>query len=83
MIDTVLECFLKRSAEARMGSPVVEILADTAVALASANVQLVARKIISKLCSVRGHLVVTMWEVFFSKFSVSLGFRANMHITYD
>ncbi|XP_065225861.1 neurofibromin-like isoform X1 [Planococcus citri] len=51
LIDIVLECFLKRSAEARIGSPVVEVLADTAVALASANVQLVARKIISKLCS--------------------------------
>ena len=48
----MLECFLKRSAEARIGSPVVEILADTAVALASANVQLVARKIITKLCLV-------------------------------
>lgn len=52
LIDTVLECFLKRCAEVRVGSPVVEILADTAVALASANVQLVARKIISRLCSV-------------------------------
>ncbi len=52
LIDTVLECFLKRCAEVRIGSPVVEILADTAVALASANVRLVAIKIISRLCSV-------------------------------
>lgn len=53
LIDTVLECFLKRCAEVRFGSSVVEILADTAVALASANVRMVARIIISRLCSVR------------------------------
>lgn len=52
LIDTVLECFLKRCAEVRFGSSVVEILADTAVALASANVRMVARIIISRLCSV-------------------------------
>jgi hypothetical protein len=36
-----------------LGSPMVEIMADTAVALASANVQLVAKKVIGRLCRVR------------------------------
>lgn len=38
---------------AGLGSPMVEIMADTAVALASANVQLVAKKIIGRMCRVR------------------------------
>lgn len=52
LIDMVLDSFIKRSSEGKVGSPVVEILADTAVALASANVQLVAKKIIGRLCRV-------------------------------
>ncbi|XP_072156372.1 neurofibromin isoform X3 [Bemisia tabaci] len=52
LIDMVLDSFIKRSGESGVGSPVVEILADTAVALASANVQLVAKKIIGRLCRV-------------------------------
>ncbi|XP_054264930.1 neurofibromin isoform X3 [Macrosteles quadrilineatus] len=52
LIDMVLDSFIKRSGEAGVGSNVVEILADTAVALASANVQLVAKKIIGRLCRV-------------------------------
>ena len=40
----------------------VENLADTAVALASANVRLVARKIISKLCYVSENVI----QYFFS-----------------
>lgn len=53
LIDMVLDSFIKRSNESGLSSPVVEILADTAVALASANVQLVAKKIIGRLCRVR------------------------------
>lgn len=52
LIDMVLDSFIKRSTEHGVGSPVVEILADTAVALASANVSLVSRKIINRLCRV-------------------------------
>ncbi|RZF46610.1 hypothetical protein LSTR_LSTR002942 [Laodelphax striatellus] len=52
LIDMVLDCFIKRSTEGGVGSQVVEIMADTAVALASANVQLVAKKIIGRLCRV-------------------------------
>lgn len=48
----VLDSFLQRSLESGVNSTVVEILADTAVALASANVQLVAKKIIVRLCRV-------------------------------
>lgn len=52
LIDMVLDSFLQRSLESGVNSTVVEILADTAVALASANVQLVAKKIIVRLCRV-------------------------------
>ncbi|XP_035742449.1 neurofibromin-like isoform X1 [Vespa mandarinia] len=50
LIDTVLDNFIQRSVE--LGSPRVEIIADTAVALASGNVQLVAKKVIGRLCRV-------------------------------
>ncbi|KAA0197870.1 hypothetical protein HAZT_HAZT005335 [Hyalella azteca] len=46
----VLDSFLKRSVTGGLGSPKAEIMADTAVALASANVALVARKVIGRLC---------------------------------
>jgi len=45
LIDMVLDSFIKRSVTGGLGSPQAEIMADTAVALASANVQLVARKV--------------------------------------
>jgi len=49
----VLDNFIHRSVTNGLGSPMVEIMADTAVALASANVQLVAKKVIGRLCRVR------------------------------
>ncbi|XP_014223009.1 neurofibromin isoform X2 [Trichogramma pretiosum] len=49
LIDTVLDNFIKRSECSGLGSPMVEIMADTAVALASGNVQLVGKKVISRL----------------------------------
>ena len=52
LIDMVLDSFLKRSVTGGLGSPQAEIMADTAVALASANVALVARKVIGRLCKV-------------------------------
>ncbi|XP_078047800.1 neurofibromin 1 [Augochlora pura] len=51
LIDTVLDNFIQRSTN-ELGSPTVEIMADTAVALASGNVQLVAKKVIGRLCRV-------------------------------
>jgi len=45
LIDMVLDSFIKRSVTGGLGSGQAEIMADTAVALASANVQLVARKV--------------------------------------
>lgn len=48
----VLDNFIKKSITSGLGSPQVEIMADTAVALASANVQMVAKKIIGRLCRV-------------------------------
>lgn len=52
LIDTVLDNFIQRSVSFGLGSPTVEIMADTAVALASGNVQLVAKKVIGRLCRV-------------------------------
>lgn len=48
----VLDNFIHKSVSSGLGSPQVEIMADTAVALASANVQLVAKKVIGRLCRV-------------------------------
>lgn len=44
--------FLQRSVTGGLGSIQAEIMADTAVALTSANVQLVSRKVIGRLCRV-------------------------------
>ncbi|CAB3359077.1 Hypothetical predicted protein [Cloeon dipterum] len=52
LIDMVLDSFIKRSVTAGLGSFKAEVMADTAVALASANVQLVAKKVIGRLCRV-------------------------------
>ncbi|XP_031834542.1 neurofibromin 1 isoform X3 [Nomia melanderi] len=52
LIDTVLDNFIQRSVSFGVESPTVEIMADTAVALASGNVQLVAKKVIGRLCRV-------------------------------
>ncbi|XP_046596266.1 neurofibromin isoform X2 [Neodiprion lecontei] len=52
LIDMVLDNFIQRSVRYGLGTPMVEIMADTAVALASANVQLVAKKVIGRLCRV-------------------------------
>lgn len=51
LIDMVLDSFIKRSVTG--GPTKAEIMADTAVALASANVQLVAPKVLGRLCRVR------------------------------
>ena len=52
LIDTVLDNFIQKSVDYGLGSPMVEIMADTAVALASGNVELVAKKVINRLCRV-------------------------------
>jgi len=52
LIDIVLDIFLQRSARYGLGSPMAEIMADTAVALASGNVQLIAKKVINKVCRI-------------------------------
>lgn len=52
LIDIVLDNFVKRSVQGGLGSLQAEIMADTAVALASSNVKLVASKIIKRLCKI-------------------------------
>ncbi|CAF0862260.1 unnamed protein product [Didymodactylos carnosus] len=50
LLDIVLDCFIKRSVLGGLGSLQAEILADTAVALASSNSLLFSRKVIGRLC---------------------------------
>ncbi|ESO97611.1 hypothetical protein LOTGIDRAFT_104331 [Lottia gigantea] len=50
LLDMVLDSFIKRSVTGGLGSIQAEIMADTAVALTSANVLLVSRKVIGRLC---------------------------------
>ncbi len=50
LLDIVLDCFIKRSVLGGLGSLPAEILADTAVALASSNALLFSRKVIGRLC---------------------------------
>lgn len=50
LLDIVLDCFIKRSVLGGLGSSPAEILADTAVALASSNALLFSRKVIGRLC---------------------------------
>ena len=48
----VLDSFIKRSVTGGLGSAQAEIMAETAVSLSAANVALVARKVIWRLCRV-------------------------------
>ena len=50
LIDMVLDSFIKRSVTGGLGSAQAEIMAETAVSLSAANVALVARKVIWRLC---------------------------------
>ena len=52
LIDMVLDSFIKRSVTGGLGSAQAEVMAETSVSLSAANVQLVARKVISRLCRV-------------------------------
>jgi neurofibromin 1 len=50
LLDMVLDAFIKRSVSGGLGSLQAEILANTAVALASSKGSLVSRKLIGRLC---------------------------------
>lgn len=52
LIDMVLDSFIKRSVTGGFGSRAADIMADTSVALASANVQLVSLKVVSRILRV-------------------------------
>uniref|UniRef100_A0A1I8IS60 CRAL-TRIO domain-containing protein n=1 Tax=Macrostomum lignano TaxID=282301 RepID=A0A1I8IS60_9PLAT len=52
LLDIVLNCFIKRSVAGGFGSLPAEVMADTAVALAASNVQLVSKKVITRLCRI-------------------------------
>ncbi|TNN17943.1 Neurofibromin [Schistosoma japonicum] len=50
LLGLVLDNFIQRSVSCGLGSLQAEIMADTSVALAAANKQLVSKKVLSKLC---------------------------------
>lgn len=50
LLDIVLDAFIRRSVQCGLGSTQAELLANTAVALASSNASLVSKKVIIKLC---------------------------------
>lgn len=52
LIDMVLDNFIVKSINTNMTANDVDIMADTAVALASSNVELVAKKVIGRLCRI-------------------------------
>jgi neurofibromin 1 len=52
LIGMVLDGFIKRSVTGGLGSVQAEIMAETSVSLSAANVALVARKVIWRLCHV-------------------------------
>ena len=52
--------YFQASATGGLGSVKAEVMADTAVALASANVQVVSRKVIGRLDSVRHGVVLPL-----------------------
>lgn len=52
LIDMVLDNFIVKSINTNMTANEVDIMADTAVALASSNVELVAKKVIGRLCRI-------------------------------
>ena len=51
LLDVVLDSFIKTSATGGLGSIKAEVMADTAVALASGNVKLVSSKVRLSLMS--------------------------------
>ena len=55
LIDMVLDSFIKRSVTGGFGSRPADVMADTSVALASANVELVSRKVVSRILHVSFH----------------------------
>ena len=69
----VLDSFIKRSVTGGLGSIQAEIMADTAVALTSANVQLVSRKVIGRLCRVRKHNIRTQSAFYVNLYRAVIG----------
>ena len=63
LIDLVLDSFIKRSVTGGLGSAQAEIMAETAVSLSAANVALVARKVIWRLCRVIGKFTNFYYEL--------------------
>jgi neurofibromin 1 len=54
-LDVVLDSFIKTSATGGLGSIKAEVMADTAVALASGNVKLVSSKVSNAHINIRNY----------------------------
>ncbi|KAF7274462.1 hypothetical protein GWI33_012883 [Rhynchophorus ferrugineus] len=64
LIDVILDTFMKSSADAGHSTVMVEVLADTTVALASANIQLVAKKTIARFFKIIREITTMQFQVF-------------------
>ncbi|CAH1800649.1 unnamed protein product [Owenia fusiformis] len=91
LLDMVLDSFIKRSLTGGLGSIQAEIMADTAVALASANVQLVSSKVIGRLCKLIDKTCMTptstleqhlMWEdiAILARYLLMLSFNNSLDV---
>lgn len=92
LLDMVLDSFIKRSVTGGLGSIQAEIMADTAVALTSANVQLVSRKVIGRLCRLIEKTCVSpthtleqhlMWDdiAILARYLLMLSFNNSLDVT--
>ncbi|XP_067932348.1 neurofibromin-like [Watersipora subatra] len=91
LIDMVLDSFIKRSVTGGFGSKPADIMADTSVALASANVELVSRKVVSRILhmiektcmsptlTLESHL---MWNdiAILARYLLMLSFNNSLHV---
>uniref|UniRef100_A0A672P9P1 Neurofibromin 1 n=1 Tax=Sinocyclocheilus grahami TaxID=75366 RepID=A0A672P9P1_SINGR len=72
LLDVVLDSFIKTSATGGLGSIKAEVMADTAVALASGNVKLVSSKVI--------RLYKNIKSFFYARYMLMLSFNNSLDV---
>ncbi|XP_046839575.1 neurofibromin-like isoform X2 [Xenia sp. Carnegie-2017] len=91
LVDTVLDSFIKASTTGGLGSVKAEVMADTAVALATANVHVVSSKFINRVLMLIRKTCITptprleehlMWEdiAILSRYLLMLSFNDSLDV---
>ncbi|CAB3983050.1 neurofibromin isoform X4 [Paramuricea clavata] len=91
LVDTVLDSFIKASTAGGLGSVKAEVMADTSVALATANVQVVSSKFINRLLMLIRKTSITpkprleehlMWEdiAILNRYLLMLSFNDSLDV---